>query len=91
MSEGRLPLGFADLQPLADLFSIGDDLARSAREEEADRELQCELVDKVEPRLAAINAYLDTHDDDSAHLLGRLAEAACEVALTVGWSEARRG
>jgi hypothetical protein len=29
--------------------------------------------------LAAVNGYLDNHDDDSAHLLGRLAEAAIEI------------
>jgi hypothetical protein len=80
-----LPRQFADLQPLADRFGIGDDVDRSAATDQATAEEKRLLVDAVSPRLPEINAYLDNHDDEPAHLLGRLAETTCEVALEVGW------
>jgi hypothetical protein len=85
MSEStKLPVEFSDLQDLADLFAISDDVKRSQNTEAAALPEQRRLVDTVWPRLEAINKYLDAHDDDSAHLLGRLAEAACEVAIKSG-------
>jgi hypothetical protein len=84
----KLPVEFSDLQDLADLFAISDDLKRSERTEAASIVERRRLVDTVWPRFAAINGYLDSHDDDSAHLLGRLAEAACEVAIEIGRSAA---
>ena len=82
--ETRLPTEFSDLQDFADRFAIGDDLLRQSATDNASLEERRKLVDSVWPRLPSINAFLDNHDDDSAHLLGRLAEAACEVAIEIG-------
>jgi len=80
----KLPTEFSDLQDLADLFATSDDLKRGESTDVAPVSERRRLVDAVWPRLDAINGYLDDHDDDSAHLLGRLAEAACEVAIEIG-------
>jgi hypothetical protein len=80
----KLPVEFSDLQDLADLFAVSDDLKRGEGTDAASIAERRRLVDAVWPRLDGINRYLDIHDDDSAHLLGRLAEAACEVAIEVG-------
>jgi hypothetical protein len=80
----RLPVEFSDLQDLADLFAVSDDLKRGKQADDASIAERRKLVDLVWPRLGSINSYLDNHDDDSAHLLGRLAEAACEVAIEIG-------
>jgi hypothetical protein len=80
----RLPNEFRDLQDLADLFAIADDAARDRVEGEIADELKHELVARVWPKLGSINQWLDKHDDEEAHPLGRLAEAACEVKLELG-------
>lgn len=80
-----LPAGFEDLQELADVFAVPDDEEREHVEEEASSTLKRRLVDTVGVRLEEINAYLDQNDDEPAWHLGRLAEAACEVALEIGW------
>jgi hypothetical protein len=77
----QLPADFADLQDLADRFAISDDVEREAATDAATPAEKAELVARLGPRFEAINAYLDQHDDESAHLLGRLAEAACEVQI----------
>ncbi len=84
-NEKELPDEFSDLQEFVIEFAISDDLQRSTSEDKIAQTRKRELVDKVSPHLDAINGYLDEHDDEQAHLLGRLAEAACEVALEVGW------
>jgi len=76
-----LPNEFQDLQPLVDKFAISDDVEREAKMESATAAEKQRLVDSVSPRFDAINAYLDEHDDDSAHMLGRLAEAAAEALI----------
>jgi hypothetical protein len=80
----KLPPEFSDLQDLADLFAVGDDLKRGNQANGASMAERRKLVDVVWPRLGSINLYLDIHDDEQAHLLGRLAEAACEVAIEIG-------
>jgi hypothetical protein len=80
----KLPAEFSDLQDLADLFAAGDDLKRGENIDAASVAEQRRLVDTLWSRFDAINEYLDGHDDDRAHLLGRLAEAACEVAIKIG-------
>jgi hypothetical protein len=80
----KLPAEFSDLQGLADSFAISDDAVRGERVESASLAELRDLVDTVWPRMAAINGYLDDHDDESACLLGSLAEAACEVQLEIG-------
>jgi len=76
-----LPAEFADLQELADIFAIADDGERGVAESAASATQRKQLVSSLRPRFGAINDYLDEHDDESAHLLGRLAEAACEVQI----------
>jgi len=83
-NHAKLPAEFSDLQDLADLFAIRDDSSRAGQVGAPTMMDQRRLVDMIWPRLGAINRYLDGHDDDSAHLLGRLAEAACEVAIEIG-------
>jgi hypothetical protein len=80
----RLPSQFADLQEFADRYAVSDDVARSARTSAADATDRRNFIDAVWLRLGAINDYLNHNDDESAHLLGRLAEAACEVAIEIG-------
>jgi hypothetical protein len=77
----NLPLEFSDLQDLANRFAISDDLDRQSAIDESTQDEKSDLVARLQPRFVAINAYLDEHDDESAHLLGRLAEAACEVQI----------
>jgi hypothetical protein len=84
MSDIKLPVEFSNLQELADSFAISDDLMRSQRIEKASTEELRQLVDAVWPRLASINDYLDGHNDESACLLGSLAEIACEAQLSIG-------
>ncbi len=76
-----LPDEFQFLQGLADKFAISDDVERGAKMEAATLEEKQDLVDAVSPHFDAINAYLDDHDDSSAHLLGRLAEATAEARI----------
>jgi hypothetical protein len=80
----KLPNDFADLQELADSFAISDDVKRGDRVASVSPEELRRLVDTVWPRMNAINAYLDNHDDEPACLLGSLAETACEVQLQIG-------
>jgi hypothetical protein len=82
--DTKLPGEFSDLQELADRFAVSDDVERGFLADAASYEQRRELVDTVFPRLAAIDAHLDHHDDESAHLLGRLAEAALEVSFQIG-------
>jgi hypothetical protein len=77
----KLPHEFGDLQDLADLFAIADDVERERIESNIDDERKRDLVARVWPQMGSINQWLDAHDDDEAHLLGRLAEAACEVKI----------
>ena len=79
----KLPAEFSDLQAFADRFAISDDVDRDAATTSASDEDRQLFVDAVSPRFEEINAYLDHHDDESAHLLGSLAEAACEVAMEI--------
>jgi hypothetical protein len=80
----ELPAEFSDLQDLADLFAISDDLRRAKQLGGASMADQRRLVDAIWLGLGAINKYLNGHEDASSHLLGRLAEAACEVAIEIG-------
>jgi hypothetical protein len=83
----RLPDGFDSLKPLIRRWACGDDVARGAMQDAAATDELLELVGAVEPHFAAINAYLDGHDEEEAHLLGNLAEGAVEAHLELG----RRG
>ena len=83
MSTTHLPKEFMDLQPLADVFAVSDDVQRTQVEAAASGHMKRRLVEEVRPRFTEINDYLNSKDDESAHLLGRLAEAACEVITEI--------
>jgi hypothetical protein len=83
MDLTQLPPEFAELQDLADRFAISDDLDRESATDAATLAEKQQLVARLNPRFEAINTYLDEHDDESAHLLGRLAEAGCEVQIEI--------
>ena len=79
----KLPAEFSDLQLFADRFAISDDVDRDAATTSASDQDRQLFLDAISPRFEEINTYLDHHDDEPAHLLGRLAEAACEVSLEI--------
>jgi hypothetical protein len=81
----KLPEQFSDLQEFVPEFGISDDVLRDESERKARPELLRRFVDTMSPRLEEINSYLDHHNDEPACLLGTLAEAACEVAIEIGW------
>jgi hypothetical protein len=78
----------ADLRPLESLvrrFAVGDDDLRAELLAEATPDERAQLSHRVTPMLSRIDAFLDTFGEplsDEAILLGRLAEAACEVNRT---------
>lgn len=76
-----LPPEFEDLQLFADRFAISDDVDRTRASDAASLEEKRAFVAALTPRFESINNYLDHHDDEQAHFLGRLAEAACEVQI----------
>ena len=76
-----LPERFEVLVPLIRRWAVSDDAQRSAMQDGTPTEELRALWQAVAPHLEAIDAYLDEHDDEGAHLLGRLAEAAVEASL----------
>lgn len=79
-----LPSSFRPLIPLARRWAIGDDELRGDRIEAASEEELRELVARVEPKLAKIEAYLDSFGDEPP------SEAACTLqALALCAVEAR--
>ncbi len=75
----------ADLRPLESLvrrFAVGDDILRAELLAEATPDERAQLSHWVTPLLSRIDAFLDTFEEphsDEAILLGRLAEATCEI------------
>ena len=79
-----LPSSFRPLIPLVRRWGIGDDELRGDRIEDASEEDLRELVGRVAPQLAKIEAYLDSFGD------APLSEAACALqALALCAVEAR--
>jgi hypothetical protein len=78
-----LPEPFSDLADLARAWAISDDEERAEALEGASAEDLKMLVERLAPRLARINEYLDSHISDSAAALGSLAEAACEAQIAL--------
>ena len=75
-----LPEGFASLETLAEKWCVADDVDRSTVMDNASADELQTLIDTVSPQFEAINAHLDTkNDDDPEWNLGTLAEAACEA------------
>jgi hypothetical protein len=79
----RLPGQFDELKPLIRKWAGSDDVERENAVSGASTEDLQSFWAAVQPRFAAINEYLDGHDDDEAHLLGNLAEGAMEAAFEI--------
>ena len=78
----ELPAEFHDLIPLIDEWAIGDDLERESNTQAASTDELKRLTEAVQPRLDAINTYLDENDHlHEATFLGRLAVAAVEAGF----------
>jgi hypothetical protein len=82
-----LPPEFADLTRFTHL-AIGDDVERSAATDAMSEQEKRAFIDEVWPRMDAINAYLDEHQDEAACNLGDIAQAAAELAMELKyWPE----
>jgi hypothetical protein len=79
----RLPEEFDELKPLLRIWAGSDDVDRENVVSGASTEELQFLWSAVQPRFAAIDEYLDGHDDEEAHLLGNLAEGATEAAFEI--------
>ncbi len=85
-SPSRLPDAFQHLAPLIRKWAIGDDVKRVEKEERASKKQLKMLIDAVWPQLAAIDAYLNSVENETPYpneaiLLGWLAECAAEVKV----------
>jgi hypothetical protein len=80
-----MPVEFHHLISLVRKWGVGDDLEREDLLANSPRPALQALVDKVEPRLDAINSYLDSFGDrapsEEAAALARLAECVVEARL----------
>ncbi len=75
-----LPPEFADLTRFTPL-ATGDDVERSAATDAMSEQDKRAFIDFIWPRMDAINAYLDGHQDEAACNLGDIAQAAAELAM----------
>lgn len=76
----KVPVNLRALEPLARRFAVGDDELRTELLADATPHEREQLSQRVTPLLSRIDAFLDTSgESDEAILLGRLAEAACEI------------
>jgi hypothetical protein len=76
-----LPASLAPLIPLIQKWAEGDDGWREDKLRNASMPQIHKLTEAVEPHLVAIDNYLDLHDNEAAHALGRLAECAIEAKI----------
>ncbi len=77
-----LPEEFHDLVPLIRTWAIPDDIDREDHIEAASTDDLRQLIDALEPRFEAIDAYLAENDHlEEATYLGALAEAAVEAGF----------
>jgi hypothetical protein len=79
-----LPPEFADLARFAPI-AIGDDLQRSAATDAMSEQDKRAFIDDVWPKMQAINAHLDEHQDEAACNLGDIAQAAAELAVELDY------
>jgi len=82
-----LPPEFVDLAKYTNL-AIGDDIQRSAATNAMSEQERRSFIDTIWPRMDAINAYLDKHQDEAACNLGDLAQAAAELAIEMKYRPA---
>jgi hypothetical protein len=76
-----LPRQFHALIPLIEKWGLSDDVERAEVQRTASTKERRTFLKVVTPYLRKIDDYLDDHDTEAAHALGRLAEAAAEVSL----------
>jgi hypothetical protein len=76
-----LPANLMPLIPLIQEWAEGDDGWREDKLQKSSKSKIQKLVGSVDPFLDEIDIYLDSHDDEAAHALGRLAECAAEARL----------
>ncbi len=79
----ELPEPFSDLNEYGQEWAISDDSEREEAIDKASLETLQRLVEHVAPRLPSINSYLDTHTDEKAAVLGRLAETVAEAQIAL--------
>ncbi len=75
-----LPSEFADLERFSRV-AVSDDVERSAATDAMSEKDKRDFIDFIWPRMDAINAYLDQHQDEAACNLGDIAQAAAELAM----------
>ncbi|ADV80955.1 hypothetical protein [Terriglobus saanensis] len=78
-----LPRPFAELNDCAQEWAISDDAERAGAIEAASTEKLRRLVEKIDPMVREINAYLDTHSGEKEAVLASLAETASEAKLAL--------
>jgi len=84
-----LPSEFADLERFSKI-AVSDDIERSAVTDAMSEQDKREFIDTIWPRMDAINAYLDEHQDEAACNLGDIAQAAAELAVELEyWPESQ--
>ena len=78
-----LPQPFAVLNAYAQEWAISDDIEREEAIEGASAEKLRKLVERVDPMMPEINAFLDTHSGEKEAVLASLAETASEAKLVL--------
>lgn len=76
-----LPDHFSPLIPLIEKWAEDDDSWREDMLANASPSKAATLIEKVEPFLSQIDEYLNSHHDEAACALGRLAEVTIEAKL----------
>jgi hypothetical protein len=78
-----LPKPFSELNDCAQEWAISDDIERGEAIEGASAEKLKKLVERVDPMMSKINAYLDDHSGEKEAVLASLAETASEAKLVL--------
>lgn len=84
-----LPASLGSLIPLIQKWAEGDDGWREDKLQRSSISEIQKLISSVDPFLNEIDNYLDSHDDEAAHALGRLAECAAEAKFLLSGSSAK--
>jgi hypothetical protein len=84
-----LPTEFADLERFSKI-AVSDDVERGTATDSMSEQDKRNFIDTIWPRMDAINAYLDQHQDEAACNLGDIAQAAAELAVELNyWPESQ--
>jgi len=85
--SNELPSEFADLNRFSQL-AVSDDVERGTATNAMSEQDKRYFIDTIWPRMDAINAYLDKHQNEAACNLGDIAQAAAEIAVELKyWPE----